>query len=82
MSCLKQIINKGDIFSNFKESNFIMINEYTRQSEHNKQDEYKNIVIGFKKTIIIIKKSSFEILQPLLSTKSRINIYFLTKIDD
>ena len=76
------ISNNRDIFSNFKKSSFIMINEYTRQEEHQEQDKFKNIVIGFRKMIIIIKKSLFEILQPLLSSKNNINVYLLTKIDD
>ena len=74
------VSKKEDIFQKIKESNFIMLNQYINQNEKQKQDQLAYIIIGFKKTIIIVEKSSFSMLHPLLSSNPNINICFLSKI--
>lgn len=76
-----QISSKSDLsnhlYQNINESNFILINQYEEQNQ-----KYTYIIIGFKRTIIVIEKSLLSILEPLFSTKTNLNICLLTEIND
>ena len=60
-----------------------MINQFIIHDEHQEQNYLTLFIIGFKKKIIIIiKKSSFSMHQPLLSSNTDISICFLSDIED
>lgn len=56
-----QISSKSDLsnhlYQKINESNFILINQYEEQNQ-----KYTYIIIGFKRTIIVIEKSLLSIL--------------------
>ena len=68
------------VSQNFNDSDNIFIKQYIEKDQNKNSKLY--IIIGFKKTIIIIDKSSFSIFQPFLSAKENLTIYFLTEVND
>ena len=68
------------IFENIKESNFALINQY--KGNNLNQIEKTYIIIGFKKTIIIIEKSIFSMLHPIFLTNKNLIFCSISKIDD
>ena len=71
---IKELDQNPEISENIKESNIIIIGYYEERRIFKK---YHYFVLGFKKTVLILNTAQTEILQSLLSTKEKLEIYFL-----
>ena len=70
--------NNENIKQSVKDSKFILINLYTEPNS----DQTPYLIIGFKQTIIIIKKSLYSLLDNLFSPREKYIIYSLCEITD
>lgn len=67
--------NTDEIYQKIKESKVIIIGIY---KEINSKNDDLYFIIGFKKTIIIIKNTLIHLLHSFFSYNNDLNIYFLS----